>query len=105
MPLTRDFRVTIRERLERDPGFREALLEEGVQCLLAGEVDVGKSVLRDYVNATIGFQELGGLIEKSPKSLMRMLSPNGNPQARNLFEIINCLQEREGLHLKVQAVR
>ncbi|MDE0435763.1 MAG: transcriptional regulator [Bryobacterales bacterium] len=105
MPLTRDFRLTIRERLERDPGYREALLEEGVQCLLAGEVDVGKSVLRDYVNATIGFQELGGLTAKSPKSLMRMLSPNGNPQARNLFEIISCLQEREGLHLKVQAVR
>ena len=105
MPLTRDFRVTIRERLESDPGFREALLEEGVQCLLAGEVDVGKSVLRDYVNATIGFQELGGLTEKSPKSLMRMLSPNGNPKARNLFEIISCLQEREGLHLKVQGVR
>ncbi len=105
MPLTRDFRVTVRERLQRDPGFREALLEEGVQCLLAGEVDVGKSVLRDYVNATIGLQELGARTAKSPKSLMRMLSPNGNPQARNLFEIINCLQEREGLHLKVQAVR
>ena len=105
MPLTRDFRVTIRERIERDPGFREALLEEGVQCLLGDEVEVGKSVLRDYVNATIGFQELGGLTAKSPKSLMRMLSPSGNPQARNLFEIICCLQKREGLHLKVQAVR
>ena len=105
MPLTRDFRVTIRERLARDPGFREALLEEGVQRLLAGEVDVGKSILRDYVNATIGFQELGGLTAKSPKSLMRMLGPKGNPQARNLFEIISCLQECEGLHLKVQAVR
>ena len=34
-----------------------------------------------------------------------MLSPNGNPQARNLFEIISFLQEREGLHLKVQVVR
>ena len=105
MPLTRDFRVTVRERLQRDPGFREALLEEGVQCLLAGEVDVGKSVLRDYVNATTGFQELGARTAESPKSLIRMLSPSGNPQARNLFEIINCLQEREGLHLKVQAVR
>ena len=105
MPLTRDFRVTIRERLERDSGFREALLEEGVQCLLAGEFDVGKSILRDYVNATIGFQELSGLTAKSPKSLMRMLSPNGNPQARNLFDIISCLQQREGLHLKVQAFR
>ncbi len=105
MPLTRDFIVTSRERLERDPAFRAALLEEGVQCLLAGEVDVGKSFLRDYVNATIGFQELGGLTGKSPKSLMRMLGPNGNPQARNLFEIISCLQEREGLRLTVQAVR
>ena len=53
MPLTRDFRETIRERLKRDPGFREALLEEGVKCVLSGELDVGKSILRDYVNATI----------------------------------------------------
>ena len=105
MPLTRDFRETIRERLQRDPGFREALLEEGVRCLLSGEVDIGKSVLRDYVNATIGFQELGGMTHKSPKSLMRMLGPSGNPQARNLFEIIGCLQEREGVHLEVRAVR
>ena len=105
MPLTRDFRETIRGRLQCDPGFREALLEEGVKCLLAGEVDVGKSVLRDYVNATIGFQELGGMTRKSPKSLMRMLGPNGNPQARNLFEIIGCLQECEGVHLEVRAVR
>ena len=103
--MTRDFRETIRERLQRDPGFREALLEEGVKCLLSGEVDVGKSVLRDYVNATIGFQELGGMTHKSPKSLMRMLGPSGNPQARNLFEIIGCLQEREGVHLEVRAVR
>ena len=105
MPLTRDFKLTVRDRIARDPDFRNALLEEGVECLLSGEVDVGKSVLRDYVNATIGFQELGGLTHKSPKSLMRMLGPSGNPQARNLFEIIGCLQEREGLHLKVTAVR
>ena len=105
MPLTRDFRQTVRERLQRDPGFREALLEEGEKCLLSGEVDVGKSLLRDFVNATIGFQELGGMTHKSPKSLMRMLSPNGNPQARNLFEIIGCMQEREGVHLEVRAVR
>ena len=105
MPLTRDFKETIQARMERDPGFREALLEEGVECLLGGDVETGKSVLRDYINATIGFRELGGLTDKSPKSLMRMLGPHSNPQARNLFEIIGCLQEREGLQLKVQAVR
>ena len=105
MTFIRDFKETVRARIERDPGFREALLEEGVECLLAGDVDTGKAVLRDYINATLGFRELGGLTEKSPKSLMRMLGPHGNPQARNLFEIIGCLQQREGLHLKVRAVR
>ena len=63
------------------------------------------AVLRDYVNATIGFQELGNLTAKSPKSLMRMLGRDGNPQARHLFKIISCLQEREGLELKVHALR
>ena len=105
MPLTRDFKETIQARIERDTGFREALLEEGVECLLAGDLETGKAVLRSHINATIGFAELGGLTGKSPKSLMRMLGPDGNPQARNLFRIIGCLQAREGLDLKVQAVR
>jgi hypothetical protein len=101
----RNFKETIQARIERDPTFREELLKEGVECLLAGDIETGKAVLRDYINATIGFQELSGLTAKSPKSLMRMFGPSGNPQARNLFEIIGCLQKREGLHLKVQAVR
>lgn len=105
MVLTRSFKETIQARMERDPTFREELLKEGVECLLSGDVDTGKAVLRDYINATIGFRELGGLTAKSPKSLMRMFSPNGNPQARNLFEVIGCLQKREGVHFKVQAIR
>ena len=87
MALTRDFKVTVRERLQRDPAFREALLTEAVDCLLSSDVETGKSLLRDYVNATIGFGELGGLTDKSPKSLRRMLSATGNPHARNPFEI------------------
>lgn len=105
MSLTRDFKETVRARIERDPAFREMLLEEGVECLLAGEVETGKSILRDYVNATVGFQELAGLTNKSSKSLMRVLGPHGSPQARNLFQIIGCLQKREGFQLKVQTVR
>lgn len=105
MSLTRDFKETVRARIERHPEFRELLLAEGVECLLAGEVEVGKTILRDYVNATVGFQELAGLTNKSSKSLMRMLGPHGNPQARNLFHIIGCLQKHEGFQLKVQTVR
>ena len=98
MPLTRDFKETIQARAERDPAFREELLREGVELLLSGDMDTGKAVLRDYINATIGFRELGELTEKSPKSLMRMFGPAGNPQARNLFEIIGCLKKQEGFH-------
>jgi len=61
MALTRDFKETIQARAARDPAFRRALLKEGVQCLLSGEVDTGKTVLRDYINATVGFEELGAL--------------------------------------------
>ena len=105
MTLTRDFKETIQARVERDPAFREALLKEGVECLLSGDVETGKTVLRDYINATIGFEALGDLTDKSPKSLMRMFGPKGNPQARNLFEIIGYLQDREGVHFEVRAVR
>ena len=101
----RDFRDTIRARVDRDPAFREKLLREGVELLLSGDMEAGKAMLRDYINATIGFRELGGLTGRPPKSLMCMFGPAGNPQARNLFEIIGCLQRREGLHLEVRAVR
>ena len=92
-------------RAARDPAFRRELLSEGIQCLLAGDVDTGKTVLRDYINATVGFEELGTLTHKSPKSLMRMFGPKGNPQARNLFEIIAYLQEQEGVSLEVRPAR
>lgn len=105
MALTRDFRETIQARVRRDPAFREELLREGVECLLAGDLDTGKTVLRDYINAAVGFQQLASLTNKSPKSLMRMFGPNGNPRSGNLFEIIDCLQRREGLVLQVKAVR
>jgi hypothetical protein len=100
--LTLDFKETIKDRVERDPAFREELLKEAIECLLNGVVDTGKAILRDYINATIGFEALGSLTDKKPKTLMRMFGPKGNPQARNLFEIIAHLQKREGIHLKVR---
>jgi len=60
MALTRDFKVTVRERLQRDPSFRVALRKEAVDCLLAGDVETGKSLLRDYVNAMIGLARSDG---------------------------------------------
>ena len=95
MALTRDFKVAVRERLQRDPSFREALLNEALDCLRADDVGTSKSLLRDYVTATMGFGALGGLTEKSPKSLVRMLGSNGKAQLGLLLEIIGHLRECE----------
>lgn len=101
MPLTRDFKETVRARARRDREFRRALLSEAADCFLAGDVETGKTVLRDYVHATVGFVELGRATRKSPKSLLRMLGPAGNPQASNLFAILEFLQKKERIRLSV----
>jgi hypothetical protein len=101
VPLTRDFKATVQARIERDATYRKALLREGVECLLAGDLDTGKAILRDYINATIGFEALSEHTDKSAKSLMRMFGPKGNPQARNLLKVIAHLQKVERLQLRV----
>ena len=104
MPLTREFKETIQARIQKDPAFRKELLREGIECLLSGDLDTGKTILRDYINATVGFEKLGALTHKPAKSLMRMFGPKGNPRARNLFEVISHLQKSSGLRLGLQYV-
>lgn len=103
MTLTRDFKQTVMARVRADPEFRDALLKEGIETLLAGNVDTGKAILRDYIKATVGFKQLGAETGASPKSLIRMFGPTGNPQARNLFSVISRLQRHAGLTLHVTA--
>jgi len=104
MALTRDFRETVAARIRRDPKFRRELLREAAECMLAGEIAVAKSILRDYVNATTGFAKLAHATGIPPKSLMRMLSADGNPRANNLFEIVCALQRNEHVRLQVKAL-
>jgi DNA-binding phage protein len=101
MALTRDFKDTIQARARRDPAFRRALLREAMECMLEGDVETGKAVLRDFINATVGFERLGTKTRISPKSLIRMFGPRGNPQARNLFDVVAVLQKEEGVRLNV----
>jgi DNA-binding phage protein len=105
MPLTREFKETIRARVERDPKFRKELLREGVESMLTGDIATAKTILRDYINATVGFTELAEATHIPSKSLMRMLGPAGNPRAANLFEVISFLQNREGLRFQLKAAR
>ncbi len=101
MALTRSFKETVKGRVQEDPAFRDALLAEGIDALLSGEVEVGKSIIRDLINATIGFEQLANEIGKPSKSLMRMFGPTGNPSARNLFAVISLLQRSSGMRLRV----
>lgn len=101
MPLTRSFRDTVKARADHDAKFRDALLSEAVEALLAGDLDVGKSVLRDYINATVGFESLAAATGTPAKSLMRMFGPRGNPNARNLFSVLGHLQRSSGISLHV----
>lgn len=105
MVLTRDFKDTVKARVERDPKFRAALLTEAVEQMLSGDLDVGKAVLRDYINATVGFERLAKETGTPAKSLMRMFGPKGNPRADNLFAVINRLQKASGIRLGVAAAR
>ncbi|MGE0279067.1 MAG: transcriptional regulator [Rhizobiaceae bacterium] len=101
--VTQSFRDLVRRHVAADRTFSDVLLREGVDMMLAGDVDTGKAILRDYIKATIGFEKLGEATDTPPKSLIRMFGPRGNPQARNLFSVIGYLQKRAGLQLHVTA--
>ena len=105
MSLTRDFRETVQARVQRDPTYRKGILREALQSLFSGEVALGKELLRDYINAAVGFPRIATLTRFHVKTLHQMLGPNGNPTARNLFEIVALLQRLEGVRFEVRAVR
>lgn len=103
MALTKEFRETVYECAQRDAGFRRALLTEALNAYLNGDVATGKSVLRELINATIGFEKLAAELGKPSKSLHRMLGPKGNPNTANLFVILLVLQKKTGVRLRVKA--
>jgi DNA-binding phage protein len=98
---TKSFRDLVYSRVKTEKKFAEALLREGIDAMLSGDVDTGKTILRDYIKATVGFEQLGEATGAPAKSLIRMFGPRGNPQAKNLFSVIGYLQKRAGLNLHV----
>jgi DNA-binding phage protein len=104
MALTRNFKQTVIERVERDPDFAKALLDEAATLFLSDEPETARLILRDLVNATLGFEQLAALTDKPSKSLHRMLSPNGNPSMDNLAAIFGAMRARLKVDLEVHAV-
>jgi DNA-binding phage protein len=104
MALTRDFKQTVAERARRDPAFARALLDEAATLFLNGEPHTARLILRDLVNATVGFEGLAVETAKPAKSLHRMLSENGNPSMDNLAAIFRAIRKQLGVDLQAHAV-
>jgi DNA-binding phage protein len=103
MARTNSFKDLVQQNVKRDRKFADALLREGVDAMLSGDVDTGKTILRGYIKATVGFEKLGEATGTPPKSLIRMFGPRGNPQAKNLFSVLGYFQKQAGLQRHVTA--
>lgn len=104
MALTRDFKATVLARVKKDPKFAKALLDEAATLFLNGEPETAKLILRDLVNATIGFDHLARSVDKPAKSVHRMLSPAGNPTMTNLAAIFATLKSAMKVELRARTV-
>jgi DNA-binding phage protein len=101
MPLTRNFKDTVMARAKADKEFREELIVEATNALLEGDINTGKSLIRDYLNATEAFTLVAEQLQKDEKSLRRMLGPSGNPTLKNFIGILRACSSSEHLSLKV----
>jgi DNA-binding phage protein len=105
MALTQDFKQTVVDRVKRDPAFANALLDEAATLFLNGEPHTARLILRDLVNATVGFEGLAVETAKPAKSLHRMLSEKGNPSMDNLAAIFRTIRKKLGVDLEARAHR
>ena len=101
MPLTREFRETVMARAKADKEFREELIIEASNALLDGDIDTGKSLIKDYLNATEAFAAVANRLQKDEKSIRRMLGPGGNPTMKNFIGILKACSSTEHLNLKI----
>ena len=101
---TKDYKETIQNRIDKDPDFAQHLLDEAISLILNDEPETARFVLRDLVNATIGFEKLSEKTQKNSKSLHRMLTAKGNPSMNNLTHIINVVRQTLNVNYEIHAV-
>lgn len=101
MPLTREFKETVMQRAKKDPDFRQELIVEATNAFLEGDLDTGKRLLRNYLNATEALPSIAKELKQNEKSIRRMVGPRGNPTLRNLANLLNVCKRRESIELRV----
>jgi hypothetical protein len=101
MALTREFKETVQLRANQDPEYRKQLIIEATNCFLSGDIATGKTLLRDYLNATEALPDIAIELSKDEKSIRRMIGPKGNPTLENFINLLGACRNREGIDLKV----
>jgi hypothetical protein len=89
-------------RTRRDASFTKGMLEQTVALFLAGESEAARLILRDLVAATVGFEELAVLTNRSVKSLRAMLTSNGKPGMDALSSILQAIRACLDVNLEVR---
>ena len=102
-PSGRSFQDIVQDRAGREPLFAGALLEEAVECMLAGELPIARSHIREAIKGSQGYAELSRRTGTPEKSLVRMFGPSGNPTAANMSSVLKELQRHSGLRLRVRS--
>jgi DNA-binding phage protein len=91
--LTADSSETVQSRIKADPAFAEALLREATDMFLNGEAEAARLLLRDVVNATVGFEQIAIATNRPSKSVHRMLSARGNPTMESLSAVFSAIRK------------
>ena len=104
MALTRNAKIAVVERVHRDPDFAKALLDEAATLFLNGEPHTARVILRDLVEAVVGFETLAAETGKARRSLQRMLSTEGNPSMDDLAAIFGVVRNKLGVELAAHTV-
>ena len=87
------------------PDHRTAMLAEGIQCMLNGEIEIGRSLVQYCIEANMDYTGLADITGLPAESLTMMFSRSGNPKLQEFFEAIACIARREGIELAVSPVR
>ncbi len=98
----REIIETITARVQSEPAFARALLQQSTSLLLQGEPHTAKLLLRDLVNASIGFEQLARDMDKPSKSLHRMLSATGNPTLSHVSAMLAAISAHLGVEIQTR---
>jgi DNA-binding phage protein len=91
-------------RARDDPAFARALFDEAITLFVHGEPESAKLILRDLINATVGFEALADEIHKPAKNLHRMLSKSSNPTMSNVSAIFAAIKRALKVEVRARVV-